>query len=257
MTQVFQPEFEAKSIFEGIAYLARLDPKMRVFGATRHRYKINEPAKSVSLIEIEAAYHFEMPSDYRLFMLTVSDGGAGPHYGLKPLADIVRGCDPGLPFDSKSCCGPNPEPGMIWLTDNGCATTTNLIVNGITTVGRTCDLYCEDGRIILGNTFRSWYLEWLNGAIRMLFKEPALKKIKRKMKLDEVRAILGDERVKHDPKMTLLDNYFLSFPDVNGAIQFDFSDRVVSTHFAPHCLTPRWDEPCGGPESPCGRLENG
>jgi hypothetical protein len=95
-------------------------------------------------------------------------------------------------------------------------------------------------------------LEWLNGAIRMLAKEPILKKIKIKMRLDDVRAILGEELVKHDPKKTLIDNYYLAFPDVNGIIQFDFSDRVVSTHFAPHCLTPRWGEPSDGPESPVG-----
>ena len=257
MTQVFQAEFEAKSILEGIAYLARLDPNFRVFGATGHRYKLNAPAKSAALEEVEATHRFLLPSDYRYFMLAVSDGGAGPNYGLKPLTDIVRGCDPGLPFDSKLCCGHAPEPGMIWLTDNGCATTTNLIVNGITTSGRTCDLYCEDARIVLGSIFRSWYLDWLNGAIRMLVKEPILKQIKIKMRLDDVRAILGDELVRHDPRQTLIDNYFLAFPDVNGAIQFDFSDRVVSTHFAPHCLTPRWDEPSDSLETTFDRFDNG
>ena len=255
MNQHFQAAFEAKSILEGVAYLARLDPNLRVFGATGHRYKLNAPAKAAALDEAEATHRFRLPSDYRYFMLEVADGGAGPNYGLKPLADIVRGCDPGLPFDSKSC-GHDPEPGLIWLTDNGCATTTNLIVNGIT-AGRTCELYWEDPWIVLGSTFQSWYLEWLNGAIRMLLKEPILKQIKTKMRLDDVRALLGDELIKHDPRQTLIDNYFLMFPDVNGVIQFDFSDRVVSTHFAPHCLTPRWNEPGDGPESPTGRFDNG
>ncbi len=145
-------------------------------------------------------------------------------------------CDPGTQFDINHCCDTNACTGVIWLTDNGCATSTNLIVNSVDRVGQTCDLYYGENLVEIGSAFRHWYLGWLNGAIRMLVKEPLTKKVKKGMKLDDVRALLGEEVVRHDPRKTLLDDYFLSFPDVNGVVQFDFSDRVIATRFAPHCL---------------------
>jgi hypothetical protein len=99
MAQVFQAAFQSESIREGIAHLACLDRNLRVFGANGHRYKLNEPGTPTSLIEIERAHVVEFPSDYRNFMLEISDGGAGPNYGIKPISDILRGCDPSKPFD--------------------------------------------------------------------------------------------------------------------------------------------------------------
>ena len=243
MPQVFQAEFHATSIREGVAHLARLDRSLRVFGASGHRYKLCEPALPAIVAEIEQACQVELPSDYRYFMLSISDGGAGPNYGIKPVSQILRGCDPGKPFDISNCFGTNSCTGMISLTDNGCATSTNLIVNSVKCVGRTCDLYCEENLVTIGAAFRHWYLGWLNGAIRMLVKEPVTRKVKKGLKLDDVRCLLGNEVLRHDPRKTLLDDYFLTFPDVNGGVQFDFSDRVIATHFAPHCLTPNVDEP--------------
>ncbi len=243
MKQVFQAEFDAASIREGVAHLARLDRSLRVFGASGHRYRLGEPASSTIVLQIEQSCKVELPSDYRYFLLSISDGGAGPNYGIKPVSQILYGCDPGTPFDMNKCCGTSPCTGAIWLTDNGCATSTNLIVNSVNSAGRTCDLNGEENLVKIGAIFRHWYLGWLNGAIRMLVKEPVTQKVKKGMKLDDVRGLLGNERVRHDPRKTLLDDYFLSFPDVNGVVQFDFSDRVTATHFYPHCLTPEGDSP--------------
>ncbi len=86
----------------------------------------------------------ELPADYRYFMLSISDGGAGPNYGIKPMSQILRGCDLGRPFDIYNCCGPNARTGVLWLTDNGCATSTDLIVKGVGSVGLTCEIDCEE-----------------------------------------------------------------------------------------------------------------
>ncbi|MFO0943466.1 MAG: SMI1/KNR4 family protein [Pirellulales bacterium] len=220
-----------------------MDAQLRVFGATGHKYALNSRASLASITEIEHVNRIELPADYRYFMLEVSDGGAGPNYGIKSICDVLRGSDPSVPFNSRHCSGRNPVLGVIWLTDNGCATTTDLIVNDYQHAGRTCQLDWESDRVVMGSLFRRWYLNWLNGAIKMLVKEPILKRVKKKMKLGDVRELLGNELISHDPKKTLLENYYLTFPDVNGGIQFDFSDRVVSTHFFPHCLTPNLDDP--------------
>lgn len=243
VSSVFQAEFDATSIREGVTFLARLDRSLRIFGASRHGYRLGELASLGSVLEIEQSCAVELPLDYRYFMASISDGGAGPNYGIKPMSQILRCCDPGKPFDINNCCDADSCTGVVWLTDNGCATTTNLIVNSANSFGKTCDLYFEESRVTIGATFRDWYLGWLNGAIRMLMKEPITTKVKKGMKLDDVRELLGNEMLRHDPGRTLLENYFLTFPDVNGGVWFDFSDRVIATHFAPHCLTPRLDAP--------------
>lgn len=59
---MFQTEFEATSIREGVAQLARLDPGWRVFGASGHRYKLIEPASPTTVLEIEQTSRFELLS---------------------------------------------------------------------------------------------------------------------------------------------------------------------------------------------------
>jgi hypothetical protein len=242
VTTLFQADFEASSIRQGVTYLSTLDPDLRIFGASSHKYRLNQPASVRAVLDIEQSNRIGLPSDYRDFMLTASNGGAGPNYGIKSIADILRGCDPSKPFELNESCARDREFGMIWLTDNGCATTTNLVVNCADNYGRVCEMYCEDDRIEIGGTFRSWYLDWLNGAIRMLSKEPFTRSIKKGMKLDDVRGLLGSELIPHDPRATLLDDYALAFQDINGFVKFNFLDRVVATNFSTHCLLPRWNK---------------
>ena len=53
-----------------------------------HRYKLEEPLAKEEVAEFERIYGTELPTEYRRFLLEVGNGGAGPHYGLYPLAEF-------------------------------------------------------------------------------------------------------------------------------------------------------------------------
>ena len=62
-----------------------------LFGATVHHYQLNPPASEGLLREFETRNEVSLPADYRQFLLQVSNGGAGPYYGLYELAGAKEG----------------------------------------------------------------------------------------------------------------------------------------------------------------------
>ncbi len=68
-----------------VAELALLDPDLTVFGASGHHYQLAAPLPDDQLQIIEHRYGFTVPDDYRTFITTIGNGGAGPGYGLWPL----------------------------------------------------------------------------------------------------------------------------------------------------------------------------
>jgi hypothetical protein len=75
---------------ELLAELASLDRQGCAFGARRHRHRFNPVATAA-----EVALHAEriglpQPEQLSWVYRHVGDGGAGPHYGLAPLAQLSR-----------------------------------------------------------------------------------------------------------------------------------------------------------------------
>jgi hypothetical protein len=64
---------------------ARLDRGLNAFGANAHEYKLNPPIALKELEGFESEHRIKLPEDFREFLLTVGNGGAGPYYGLFPL----------------------------------------------------------------------------------------------------------------------------------------------------------------------------
>ena len=69
-----------------LAALRALDPELQRFGALEHEYELNPPLSETALAEFEREHRLTLPADYRLFLAEVGNGGAGPYYGLVPLA---------------------------------------------------------------------------------------------------------------------------------------------------------------------------
>ena len=65
-----------------ILKMAGLDTDLEVFGAKIHRYKIGEPLTQGEIQGIEQRYRIVLPEDYREYLLTIGNGGAGPFHGV-------------------------------------------------------------------------------------------------------------------------------------------------------------------------------
>jgi len=65
----------------------------RVFGANSHHFRLNLPLTEARVTAFETMHGISLPQDYRLFLLLVGNGGAGPYYGLFRLGEMDDGFD--------------------------------------------------------------------------------------------------------------------------------------------------------------------
>jgi len=80
---------DAKQFPKRVHDLAERDSMRRLFGCELHKYKLGRRLTSFELDALESAYAIEIPAEYRAFLATVGNGGAGPGYGLVPLSPPV------------------------------------------------------------------------------------------------------------------------------------------------------------------------
>ncbi len=165
--------------------LAERDPFRAVFGAEVHEYRLAPPATERTLCGFESRHGVRLPAAYRGFLSRVADGGAGPSYGLLPLAKASDAfLDGPFPFRSaharrvmkRRVSGVDPYafvgdgeavPGLVALCDDGCGWITYLVVSGeqrgkVWTGGELgyCPQYfLRDGEPVQ-HTFLSWYESW-------------------------------------------------------------------------------------------------
>ena len=62
--------------------LASSDKHGDVLGSEVHRYQLNPCISEAKLQAFEQKYQMTLPGDYRNFLLSIGNGGAGPGYGL-------------------------------------------------------------------------------------------------------------------------------------------------------------------------------
>ena len=73
-------------IADTLAYLR--DTKPEVFGAEAHRFRMNPKLDETTVAAFEQTHRIALPRDYRTFITSTGDGGAGPFYGIFPLGKI-------------------------------------------------------------------------------------------------------------------------------------------------------------------------
>ncbi|MCG2616756.1 SMI1/KNR4 family protein [Terrimonas sp. NA20] len=149
--------------------LKQLDNINSLFGAQKHRYKINPPISSNTIQQFEATHQVKLPDDYITFLTEIGNGGAGPYYGLEPLQNSIYAdldyptqdflLNPGKPFVHTEPWNLTFEPsvdedeyeeeyeneqaafeekyfniehmnGVVAICNFGCAISLNLVVNG-------------------------------------------------------------------------------------------------------------------------------
>ncbi|MDR2523539.1 MAG: SMI1/KNR4 family protein [Synergistaceae bacterium] len=72
---------------EKLARLKKSDAERKVFGAAFHKYTLNPTLTEETVVTFEREHGVRLPEEYRLYLLRVANGGAGPFYGLLALED--------------------------------------------------------------------------------------------------------------------------------------------------------------------------
>jgi hypothetical protein len=80
---------DQSTVHQRLENLAERDPEFTIFGSESHRYRLGPPLPERRVAEFECEMGIELPADYRSFVTTVGNGGAGPGYGLTPLETAV------------------------------------------------------------------------------------------------------------------------------------------------------------------------
>ena len=94
--------FTKNEVLQVLGQAANADKEFKLFGAEKHRYKLN-PTMSVAVVRhIENQYNFSLPEDHSRFITEVGNGGAGPHYGLHDVGAGQGNHSYGACFDSES-----------------------------------------------------------------------------------------------------------------------------------------------------------
>lgn len=212
--------------------LRTLDPHFRVFGSASHRYLLGPVLSEQDLAAFESANGIQLPAEYREFLATVGNGGAGPFYGLEPLDSFGRDLSRPFPFTESTervsaeeldAFGDRDDyPGILEFCHQGCAIYAYLIVNG-PTYGTIWDGR-EDFRPT-GLTFAAWYRRWLERALRSLRNDPLVARLRVGMSKSEVIAEVGGDwsvrQALHRPI------WFFEAPDIPAQLELDEQGVVV------------------------------
>lgn len=98
--------------------------RSRSFGEQAHRFRLNPPLPERQASEFEARHGVALPRGYRAFLVELGDGGAGPYYGLLPLAHTLDAALHEAPdghLASPCPLTPDMHRGDDWLERLGCS----------------------------------------------------------------------------------------------------------------------------------------
>lgn len=159
--------------------------RLTPFGAESHRWQRHPPCPADEVARFEAEHGVQLPAAYRRYLVELADGGAGPYYGVPPLADAGEICPldrlaepcplgpgdaiPGAPdgidpddFDAlEEACR-----GTLTVAIQGCTYYTQLVVSG-PHAGRlfNVDVGGDAGDVPIwvdAPDFLAWYQRWLD-----------------------------------------------------------------------------------------------
>lgn len=155
----------------GVADRAASAPDSTVnwHGVRHHRYLLAPPMPVEALADLEARIG-QLPADYRDFLATVGEAGAGPGYGLlSPRKDMQMSHARGeFAWDD----GESPRGGLagvLCLAHAGCGVVWLLVISGRHRGEVWVDAASSDGKARrCATSFSSWYRDWLNAAVRDL-----------------------------------------------------------------------------------------
>lgn len=123
-----------KYVFEKLVEKKYFDVDLQIGTAKDFAYELNPSIGLNELEAVETRFGCRLPDDYRHFLLTIGNGGAGPGYGLFSLEKALEyGGDlskpfrrPDAPYDPEA----NDRDGLLMLSTSGCAYDDFLVTGG-------------------------------------------------------------------------------------------------------------------------------
>jgi hypothetical protein len=161
------------------------------FGSESHRFRLNPPLPESEVSAFEEKHRIRLPADYRSFLVTIGNGGAGPYYGVNRLENWQGWFDEQAEADDDFLAKPCPIvyaaairqdwaeslPSTWWewgvgslaISDQGCTYEARLIVNGPSR-GRVVYLDAQAARrfrpyFVKDACFLDWYERWLDAVL--------------------------------------------------------------------------------------------
>jgi hypothetical protein len=185
----------------------------------------------------ESVHRINLPTDYRCFLTTVGNGGAGPYYGLAPLADFGR--DLSTPFPFSQSTEPITElgqqvrgyefPGILEFCHQGCDNYSYLVVAGAS-YGTVWDGRPEDDDFRpTGLSFAAWYRQWAQRALRLLNNEQLVPLLRIGMTEADVSAQVGGDWKKRQALSRTV--WYFESPDIPAQLELD--ERGIVTKVTP------------------------
>ena len=188
--------------------LSKLDKGYEIFGASDHKYHLNQKLEELDVASFEKQNSISLPQEYRKFILEVGNGGAGPYYGLQTMEDSLYAdldfkrtgefVNPSIPFpfiepwnmayegdeDNETAYeefqnmyfSEKWETGLLRICNYGCAVSLNLVVNGPEKGNIWVDDRGSDGGVYPDSyfgqdertSFLDWYILWLDSSLKEL-----------------------------------------------------------------------------------------
>lgn len=135
------------SIQTKLEALQALDAQCQVFGAERHRYATGPRLSDAAVAPVESRLGITLPADLRSYYQEVGDGGAGPHYGIVPSAqlELIHG-------------------RYLFVSDQGSGHRTYLTADRGHIAFQDPDDE-EGGYFATGMSFAEFYNDWLDGEL--------------------------------------------------------------------------------------------
>jgi hypothetical protein len=180
------------NLSELLRRLRAADVQRRVFGSDRHGYRLGPALSEAELVSFESAQRVILPEDYRCFLATVGNGGAGPFYGLELLGafgrDLSKPFPPTQATDQELEHDQDDYGGVLEFCHQGCGIYSYLVVNG-PTFGTIWD--GREDFHPTGLFFAVWYRSWLERALLTLENERLVSRLREGMSKTDVLGEVG------------------------------------------------------------------
>ena len=185
-------------IKEKLKIAKKADKKLKVFGASNHKYALKAPIEEKKLAALEKKHGVSLPAHFRAFLLEIADGGGGfdgsapgPFYGIYPIKDALKFsatylANPcllrpkmsdeqwraigGFAYEQECDDEENEEEkilgGVLLIGTQGCSFETAIVIEGEFR-GRIVNLDFDLYKPVFAfeSNFLDWYERWLDEVI--------------------------------------------------------------------------------------------